>query len=138
MSYPDEPRIPAPLGREVVNYNPAQLNHAEILSLLARGLIEYLERVSAGEVDPFPYPDALLRGFNQLLIACALQEVDRAKRPKSIPEFVQIWATLPLVAWPLKLQTPYSFTVDDYLVEPDLGDSPTQLCQRLATQLKVK
>ena len=121
-----------------MTYNPAHLNHLEILSLLAEGLIEYLERIRAGEVDPFPYPNALLRGFNQLLIACALQDVDRAKRPRSIPESVQSWASLPLVAWPLKLKTPRSFSVEDYLIEPDLGDRPTQLCDRLAAELGVK
>ena len=118
-------------------YNPTQQNHQEMLSLLAGGLIPYLEQVRAGELDPFPYPDELLRGFNQLLIACAVQEVDRAKRPKSISEFVQSWASLPLAAWPLQLETPCSFTADDYLIEPDAGAYPTQLCEKLAQWWRV-
>ena len=69
-------------------YNPTQLNHLEILALLADGLICYLKRVRAGEKEPFPYPDSLLRGFNQLSIACTLQGVDRAKRPHNIPAFI--------------------------------------------------
>lgn len=123
---------------KLMTYNPAQLNHTEILSLLASGLIKYLEQVRSGELDPFPYPDALLRGFNQLLLICALQEIDRAKRPKSIPEFVQNWATLPLAAWPLKLQTSYSFGINDYLIEPDNSNRPTQLCKKLAAGLAVE
>lgn len=102
-----------------------------MLCLLASGLISYLQQVRAGETDTFPYPDELLRGFNQLLIACAVQEVDRSKRPKSISDFVQQWATLPLVAWPLRLETVESFGLDDYLIEPDAGAYPTQLCKKL-------
>ena len=79
-----------------MTYNPTQLNYQEMLSLLAGGLIPYLQQVRAGETDPFPYPDELLRRFNRLLIACAVQEVERSKRPKSIPDFVEQWATLPL------------------------------------------
>lgn len=55
-----------------MTYNATQLNHQEMLSLLAGGLIAYLQQVRAGETDPFPYPDELLRRFNQLLIACAV------------------------------------------------------------------
>lgn len=65
-----------------MSYNPTQLDHLKILSLLSKGLISYLERVRAGETEPFPYPDALLRGFNQLGIACALQGVERALPPQ--------------------------------------------------------
>lgn len=115
-----------------MTYNATQLNHQEMLCLLASGLIPYLQQVRAGETDPFPYPHELLRGFNQLLIACAVQEVERSKRPKSIPEFVEQWATLPLAVWPLKLKTVESFGLDDYLIEPDAGAYPTQLCEKLA------
>ena len=51
--------------------DPTKLNDIEMLSLLAVGLIPHMERVIAGEKDPFPYPDALLGGFNQLLFTCA-------------------------------------------------------------------
>lgn len=54
-----------------------------MLSLLAVGLIRCMERVMAGEKDPFPYPDTLLRGFNQLILTCALRDVPRAERPKA-------------------------------------------------------
>ena len=112
-----------------MTYNPTQLDHLEILSLLATGLIDYLKRVQDGEQDPFPYPEALVRGFNQLGIACALQGVDRAKRPKSIPEFVKTWGTLPLAAWYLQLEIASpTLTADDCLIDPELGE-PTQLCQ---------
>ena len=47
-----------------------------------------MERVIAGEQDPFPYPNALLRGFNQLLLTCTLRDVPRAQRPASIPKFI--------------------------------------------------
>jgi len=40
-----------------------------MLSLLAGGLIPYLQQVRAGKTNPFPYPDELLHGFNELLIA---------------------------------------------------------------------
>lgn len=104
-----------------------------MLSLLAKGLISYLERVRAGEKEPFPYPDALLRGFNQLGLACVLQAVDRDKRPASIPEFVETWGRLPLVEWSLKLEiSAYAFTADDRLIEPNLDAFPTSLCFELA------
>jgi len=116
-----------------MSYNPTQLDHLEILSLLSKGLISYLERVRTGETDPFPYPDALLRGFNQLGIACALQGVERAKCPRSIPEFVKVWGTLPLSEWPLKLEIKdYKLTDEARLIEPDLDARPTQLCEELA------
>ena len=121
-----------------MNYDPAKLDHLEIISLLAKGLIEYFTRVTAGEEDPFPYPEALIRGFNQLNIACALQDVERVKRCKSIPEFVYNWGILPLTAWSIQLEiTPYTLTGDDYLIDPDLG-LPTQLCQQLAQGLKLE
>jgi hypothetical protein len=121
-----------------MTYDPTKLDHLEILSLLATGLIDYLKRVRDGEQDPFPYPDALVRGFNQLGIACALQGVDRAKRPKSIPEFVKTWGTLPLAAWHLHLEiASYTFTTNDYLIELDLGE-PTQLCKELAQGVKLR
>jgi hypothetical protein len=76
--------------------DPTKLDDLEMLSLLAHGLIPYMERVAAGEKDPFPYPDTLLRGFNQLILTCALRDVPRAERLASIPEFVTTWAILPL------------------------------------------
>lgn len=116
-----------------MTYDPTRLDDQEILSLLARGLIDYLKRVSAGEKDPFPYPDYLLRGFNQLGIACVLQGVDRAKRPSSVPEFVTTWGILPLKEWPLQLEIDWSsFSSDGGLIEPEKQDSPTQLCHELA------
>lgn len=117
-----------------MTYDPTKLDDLEMLNLLAKGLIDYLEQVRGGEKDPFPYPDALLRGFNQLAIACALQGVERAKRPKSIPEFVTIWGVLPLAAWPLQLDSlaSYGFNSNDVLIELDSGNYPTRLCQEIA------
>lgn len=79
--------------------DPTKLNDIEMLSLLALGLIPHMERVIAGEQNPFPYPDALLCGFNQLLLTCALRDVPRAQRPASIPEFITTWGVLPLSEW---------------------------------------
>ncbi|MGQ4650720.1 pPIWI_RE_Y domain-containing protein [Lyngbya aestuarii] len=119
-----------------MTYDPTQLDDLEMLTLLAKGLICYLGRLRIGEKDPFPYPDSLLRGFNQLRIACILQGVDRAKHPCSIPEFVEIWGRLPLLAWPLKLEiSAYTFSNGDYLIEPGLDHRPTQLCKELAELL---
>jgi hypothetical protein len=59
--------------------DPTKLDDLEMLSLLAHGLIPYMERVVAGEKDPFPYPNTLLCGFNQLLLTCALRDVPRAE-----------------------------------------------------------
>ncbi len=64
--------------------DPTKLDDLEMLSLLAVGLIPYTGRVAAGEKDPFPYPDTLLRGFNQLILTCALRDVPKAQRPASI------------------------------------------------------
>jgi hypothetical protein len=120
-----------------MSYDPTKLDDLEMLSLLARGLISYLEQVRAGEKEPFPYPDALLRGFNQLCLTCALQAVERAKRPSSIPDFVETWGRLPLAEWPLRLEIPsYTFTADDCLIEPNVDAFPTPLCFELAFAVK--
>lgn len=60
-------------------YDPSKSDDVEMLSLLAFGLILHMEQVVAGEKDPFPYPDALLCGFNQLILACALRDLPRAQ-----------------------------------------------------------
>jgi hypothetical protein len=57
----------------------------EMLSLLALGLITYMERVIAGEKDPFPCPDALLRGFNQLILTCALRSGTQSRATEKHP-----------------------------------------------------
>ncbi len=119
-----------------MSYDPAKLNHSEILSLLASGVLEYFGRIRAGEKDPFPYPDPLIRGFNQLSIACALQNVERSKRPKGVIEFIETWGKLPLTKWALKLEVADAFAADDCLIKPDLG-KPTQLCQDLAQGLRL-
>ena len=120
-----------------MSYDPTKLNHSEILSLLASGVLEYFGRIRAGEKDPFPYPDPLIRGFNQLSIACALQNVERSKRPKGVVEFVETWGKLPLTKWALKLEVAdYAFTADDCLIKPDVS-KPTQLCKDLARGLRL-
>ncbi|HEY9809308.1 MAG TPA: hypothetical protein V6D13_08195 [Halomicronema sp.] len=58
--------------------------------------------------------------------------MERSKLPKSIPKFVEQWATLPLTAWPLRVETIYTFGLDDFLIEPDAGAYPTQLCEKWA------
>lgn len=113
--------------------DPTQLNDIEMLSLLALGLIPHMERVVAGEKDPFPYPDALLCGFNQLLLTCALRDVPRAQRPASIPEFIATWGILPLSEWGVKLNVLADlFTTDERLLDPEYDGRPTQLCQKLS------
>ncbi len=113
--------------------DPTKLDDLEMLSLLALGLIPYMERVVAGEKDPFPYPDALLRGFNQLILTCTLRDVPRAERPTSIPEFVAIWAILPLAEWRVKLDIPADTLVSgDRLLDPDYDGRPTALCRKLS------
>jgi len=47
-----------------MTFDPTKLNDIEMLSLLALGLVPYMERVIAGKEDPFPYRDALLYSFN--------------------------------------------------------------------------
>ena len=113
--------------------DPTKLDDTEMLSLLALGLIPYLERVIAGEQDPFPYPDALLCGFNQLILTCALRDVPRAQRPTSIPEFIATWGIIPLSEWCVKLEVPADlFTPDERLLDPECESRPTHLCQRLS------
>jgi len=77
--------------------DPTKPNDLEMLSLLALGLIPHMERVIAGDKDPFPYPNTLLCGFNQLLLTCALRDLPRAQRPASIPEFIATWGVLLLL-----------------------------------------
>ena len=121
--------------------DPTKLDDLEMLSLLAHGLIPYMERVAAGEKDPFPYPDALLRGFNQLILTCALQDVPRAERPTSIPKFVATWAVLPLAEWGVKLDIPADMLVVGdsasahaglRLLDPECDGEPTALCRKLS------
>ena len=113
--------------------DPTKLNDIEMLSLLALGLVPYMERVIAGEKDPFPYPDALLGGFNQLILTCALRDVPRAQQPASIPDFVATWGILPLSEWCVKLDVPAGlFTADDRLLDSDYDGRPTQLCKQLS------
>ncbi len=108
------------LRYRVMTYNPAKLDERELLSLLAKGLMEYQKRLRSGETDPFPYPEALVRGFNQLNIACTLQGVKRSKRPKSIPEFVETWGKIPVTQWPLQMElVSYTFTANGCLIETD-------------------
>lgn len=105
----------------------------EMLSLLAVGLIGYMKRVEAGEKYPFPYPEALLCGFNQLLITCALRDIPRAQRPTSIPKFVATWAILPLAEWGVELDIPADvFIAGDRLLDPEYDGEPTVLCQKLS------
>ena len=113
--------------------DPTKLDDLEMLPLLASGLIPYTERVEAGEKDPFPYPDALLRGFNQLILACTLRDVPRAERPTSIPKFVATWAILPFSEWGVKLDVPADmFIAGDRLLDPDYDGRPTALCRKLS------
>lgn len=113
--------------------DPTKLDDLEMLSLLAFGLIPFMERVMAGEQDPFPYPEALLCGFNQLSLICALRDVPRAQRPTSIPNFVATWAILPLSEWGVKLDIPADmFIVGDRLLDPECDGEPTALCRKLS------
>ena len=113
--------------------DPTKLDDLEMLSLLANGLIPFMERVSAGEKDPFPYPNTLLRGFNQLILACALRDIPRTQQPASIPKFVSIWAILPLTEWAVKLDIPADvFIAGDRLLDPDYDSKPTALCRKLS------
>jgi len=113
--------------------DPTKLDDVEMLSLLAVGLISHIERVVAGEKDPFPYPDALLCGFNQLLLTCALRDVPRAQRPASIPEFIATWGVLPLSEWCVKLEVPTGLlATDERLLDPDCESRPTQLYQKFS------
>ena len=92
-----------------------------------------MERVAAGEKDPFPYPDTLLRGFNQLILTCALRDVPRAERPISIPAFVTTWAILLLTEWAVKLDIPADvFIAGDRLLDPECDGRPTALCRKLS------
>ncbi len=110
-----------------------KLDDLEMLSFLAVGLIPFMERVAAGEKDPFPYPDALLRSFNQLILTCALRDVPRAERPTSIPTFVATWAIMPLPEWGVKLDIPADMlAAGDRLLDPECDGEPTALCRKLS------
>ncbi len=112
--------------------DPTKLDDLEMLSLLAVGLIPYMGRVAAGEKDPFPYPDALLCGFNQLILIC-VRDVPRAQRPTSIPAFVTTWAILPLTEWAVKLDiSPDVFITGDRLLDSDYDGRPTVLCRKFS------
>ena len=89
-----------------MTYDPSVLDHLEILQLLAVGLSEYMEQLLTEGRESFPYPEALVRGFNLLCLACTLQDIPVAKRPKTIPELIVTWAVQPLSEWSLELELP--------------------------------
>lgn len=113
--------------------DPTKLDDLEMLSLIAYGLIPYMEQVMVGGKDPFPYPDALLRGFNQLVLICALRDVSKAQQPASIPAFVTTWAILPLTEWAVNLDIPAGvFITGDRLLDPAYDGEPTALCRKIS------
>jgi hypothetical protein len=57
---------------------------------------------NAGE-KTVPYPDALLCGFNQLILTCALRDVPRAQRPAVFLNLAN-WGILPLSEWCVKVR----------------------------------
>ena len=102
-------------------------NYPSVCALVSRLL------VMAGEKDPFPYLDALLCGFNQLILTCALRDVPRAEQPTSIPKFAATWAILPLAKWAVNLDIPVDMlAVGNCLLDPEYDSRPTALCRKLS------
>jgi hypothetical protein len=100
-----------------------QLSCIRPVYLIAKGLIEYVDRVHAGTLYGFPLE--LLIGFEELSLACA-----NAKKqgPSDMLDLVLNWCSRPLVQWPVLSSFDQLFT-DHALLSNDLEElTPTETC----------
>lgn len=100
-----------------------QLSDIRPIYLIAKGLIEYVDRVHAGTL--YGYPLELRIGFEELCLACI-----NAKKtgPSDILDLVLNWCSRPLAQWPL-LSDCSQLYVDDALLSSDVEElTPTETC----------
>lgn len=105
--------------------SPAHLPPDELtLHLIASGLILLVQHVQDGNPITCPYPAALQRGLNRLVIACLRHTTTP---PEGIPDLLS-WCRRPLASWPLNLPTD-AIGSGDRLLD---GDIPTHVCDAWA------
>jgi hypothetical protein len=100
-----------------------QLSHIRSIYLIAKGLIEYVDRVHAGTL--YGYPLELRIGFEELCLACANA---KKKGPSDMLDLVLNWCSRPLIQWPLLSSFDQLFT-NHALLSSDIQDlTPTEAC----------
>jgi hypothetical protein len=100
-----------------------QLSHIRPIYLIAKGLIEYVDRVHAGTL--YGYPLELRIGFEELILACTKA---KKKGPSDMLDLVLNWCSRPLIQWPLLSSFDQLFT-DHALLSNDLQElTPTETC----------
>ena len=90
------------------------------LHLIASGLTVLVQNVTDGYPVSIPYPPALQRGLDRIVVACLRQA---QAPPRSIVELID-WCRKPLSSWPLALPEDAIGTTDTLLI----GDFPTRIC----------
>jgi hypothetical protein len=99
------------------------LSNIRPIYLIAKGLIEYVDRVHAGTL--YGYPLELRIGFEELILACA-----KAKEtgPSDMLDLVLNWCSRPLIQWPLFSSFDQLFA-DHALLSSDFQElTPTETC----------
>jgi pPIWI_RE three-gene island domain Y len=100
-----------------------QLSHIRPIYLIAKGLIEYVDRVHAGTL--YGYPLELRIGFEELRLACTNA---KKKGPSDMLDLVLNWCSRPLIQWPLLSSFDQLFA-DHALLSNDLQElTPTETC----------
>jgi hypothetical protein len=100
-----------------------QLSNIRPIYLIAKGLIEYVDRVHAGTL--YGYPLELRIGFEELRLACAnAQKIG----PSDMLDLVLNWCSRPLAQWPLLSNFDQLFA-DHALLSSDIKElTPTETC----------
>jgi len=111
---------------ETIETMPEQTSRVELspdeltLHLIAGGLTRLVQLVNDGYPISIPYPPALQRGLDRLVVACL-----RAAQapPQNIADLIE-WCRRPLTSWPLQLPDAAIGPTDSLLI----GDFPTGIC----------
>jgi len=90
------------------------------LHLIASGLSMLVQSVTDGHPLSVPYPPALQRGLDRLVVACLRQS---QTPPRSVVELID-WCRKPLSSWPLALPADAIGPADTLLI----SDFPTRIC----------
>ncbi len=100
-----------------------QLSCIRPVYLIAKGLIEYVDRVHAGTL--YGYPLELRIGFEELYLVCANA---KKKGPSDMLDLVLNWCSRPLIQWPVLSSFDQLFS-DHALLSLDREElTPTETC----------
>jgi hypothetical protein len=101
---------------EQVETTPDELT----LHFIASGLTRLVQDLNEGKPYSLPYPFALQRGLDRLVVACLRQS---KTPPQGIPDLIE-WCRSPLASWPLAMPDEAIGAKDSLLI----GDFPTSIC----------